>query len=187
MTASIEAFGGSGQHHEGCCGYCGIASPNVDIYYWPSPEANKTCLEIMGSSASPLLQGATYDSRMSISYWGYSITGPNLENSVVTSMVYTSIGGIHFKLAAYNPWNHYADVYKYNLSDKETIMQETNTGLEMLSYPVPRLKRIPTTEIPANSIAIPLHHRAPFNESEGNNDSNGSSNISTVVYNGFTL
>ena len=43
----------------GCCGPCAIDGPNVDVYYWPSPEANTSCLNIIGTSVNPPTEGAT--------------------------------------------------------------------------------------------------------------------------------
>ena len=34
----------------GCCNQCTVFGGNVDVYYWPTLEANSACLSIIGSS-----------------------------------------------------------------------------------------------------------------------------------------
>lgn len=36
-----------------CCGVCDISAQNVDLYYWPDPDANLSCLSIIGESVKP--------------------------------------------------------------------------------------------------------------------------------------
>ena len=42
-----------------CCDYCDTNVQNVDIYYWPEPDANTSCLSIVGGSVRPVDYGAT--------------------------------------------------------------------------------------------------------------------------------
>ena len=86
----------------GCCGPCAIGGPNVDVYYWPSPEANTSCLNIIGTSVNPPTEGAT--TADGYTYWGYTPTDANIYTQVVTTMVYTSINGVYFKMPMSNPW-----------------------------------------------------------------------------------
>ena len=53
-----------GRNHGGgtCCGTCDIEAGNVDVFYWPSPNANNSCLSIIGNSVNPPDFGATTDS-----------------------------------------------------------------------------------------------------------------------------
>ena len=79
-----------------CCGDCGIGGPNVDVYYWESPNANTDCLSIIGTEVKPPLDGATTIKNMT--YWG-TVTAPGSSwHSVKTTMIYTSINGIYFKM-----------------------------------------------------------------------------------------
>ena len=61
----------------GCCGPCAIGGPNVDVYYWPSPEANTSCLNIIGTSVNPPTEGAT--TSFGYTYWGYMPTDVNID------------------------------------------------------------------------------------------------------------
>ena len=45
-----------------CCGTCNIEAGNVDVYYWPAPNANNSCLSIIGNKTNPPDYGATTDS-----------------------------------------------------------------------------------------------------------------------------
>ena len=55
----------TGRHKIGggtCCGMCNVEAGNVDVYYWPSPNANDSCLSTIGNSINPPDYGATTDS-----------------------------------------------------------------------------------------------------------------------------
>lgn len=82
--------------YRGCCGGCGVGGPNVDVYYWESPNANTDCLSIVGTHMSPLLDGATTEGGST--YWAVTTHGTDEDNSIFTTAVYTSVNGISFKL-----------------------------------------------------------------------------------------
>ena len=42
-----------------CCGICETNVKNVDIYYWPEPDVNTSCLSIIGDSVRPVEFGAS--------------------------------------------------------------------------------------------------------------------------------
>lgn len=44
---------------ETCCGNAIIKAQNVDIYHWPEPGADTSCLSIVGNSVNSLYYGAT--------------------------------------------------------------------------------------------------------------------------------
>lgn len=56
--------------NESCCGVCETVVDNVDIYYWPEPDVNTSCLSIIGNSIKPIDAGAT----KSVWSWGTSTT-----------------------------------------------------------------------------------------------------------------
>lgn len=82
--------------HAGCCGSCGVGGPNVDVYYWESPNANTDCLSIIGTNVAPLLDGAT--TKEGTTYWAVTTPGTDEDDSIFTTAVYTSVNGISFKL-----------------------------------------------------------------------------------------
>ena len=59
-----------------CCGSCEMNVQNVDIYYWPEPNVNTSCLSIIGDSVRPVDYGATRSvwtdgtETVNDTYWG---------------------------------------------------------------------------------------------------------------------
>ena len=96
-----------------CCGVCSVSAQNVDLYYWPEPEANLSCTSIIGESIRPLDYGATTSA--TDTYWGcnttYShpiISHPGESTTyveVITTAVITTIGSLAVKLFSYSPWS----------------------------------------------------------------------------------
>ena len=164
----------------GCCGPCAIDGPNVDVYYWPSPEANTSCLNIIGTSVNPPTEGAT--TALGYTYWGYTPTDANIDKQVVTTMVYTSINGIYFKMPMSNPWE-----------SKPGASISTHTGLWYLpsttlpnwsTSKIQRRAKSPeaTIQARANPIAISNPPHAPMNESTWDTVRVDSSPGSIVTY-----
>ena len=164
--------------NHGCCGPCAIGGPNVDVYYWPSPEANTSCLNIIGTSVNPPTEGATTDD--GYTYWGYTPTDANIDNQIVTTMVYTSINGIYFKMPMSNPWE-----------SKPGASTSTDPGMWNLPG-TPNIQ--PRAESPeatiqarANPIAISNPPHAPMNESKWDTIRNDSSPRSIVTSGSHTF
>lgn len=111
-----------------CCLRCYIQAENVDLYYWPEPDADTSCLGIIGGSVRPLDYGATKISvsvlhqltrRVDIvTYWG--CTASTLKTDILTSKGHlvtwhsretittakiSTIGSLTVKLSAFNPWS----------------------------------------------------------------------------------
>ena len=123
-----------------CCGICDITAENVDIYYWPEPDANASCLSIVGESIRPVDYGATRTeialgtSTSTVTYWGCietdtyynSFSRPlepagNITNTyVATTAQITSIGSLLVKVPLVNPWSSSACL------ESSVISQETN-------------------------------------------------------------
>ena len=169
----------------GCCGPCAIDGPNVDVYYWPSPEANTSCLSIIGTSVNPPTQGAT--TAGGFTYWGYTPADANIYNQIVTTMVYTEINGIWFKMPMSNPWESKPGA---SVSTNPGMWNMPSTALP--SWSTPKIQRREdslesTIQARANPIAIPNLRRAPINESSGNSINNDSSLDSTVIYGSHTF
>lgn len=111
-----------------CCLRCYIQAENVDLYYWPEPDADTSCLGIIGGSVRPLDYGATKVSvsvlhqltpRVDIvTYWG--CTASTLKTEIltykghlttwhsrekITTAKISTIGSLTVKLSAFNPWS----------------------------------------------------------------------------------
>ena len=95
-----------------CCAKCDISVRNVDIYYWPEPDVDTSCLNIIGNNSKYLDHGATTTSQeyayvggssSTVSYFTYwGCTGQ--DSSLTTTAYITQINSIKFKASAYNPW-----------------------------------------------------------------------------------
>ena len=96
-----------------CCGTCQMSGQNVDVYYWPDPDANTSCLSIVGSGVNSPLYGATStvtvdedtQSNSTITYWGCTTQNYASEDSYITTALLTSIGPVTFKEPLLNPWS----------------------------------------------------------------------------------
>lgn len=104
-----------------CCGVCETNVQNVDIYYWPEPDVNTSCLSIIGDSIKPIGYGAT-TSVWSVGtitstdvYWDCYAKPSTYSNTLVggmitddgatrTAMVRT-IGSLMVKVSLYDPWS----------------------------------------------------------------------------------
>ncbi|KAG8527933.1 uncharacterized protein KY384_006849 [Bacidia gigantensis] len=53
---------------EDCCGWCTLEGGKVDVFYWPDPEADTSCLSIIGDNL-PIDYGATTGKSGAV-YWG---------------------------------------------------------------------------------------------------------------------
>lgn len=85
-----------------CCDTCFISAQSVDVYYWPDPDANTSCVTIVGSDVNPPLYGATTGS--AATYWGCTVQDPVSGPSYVTTALLTSIGPVTFKEPLVDPW-----------------------------------------------------------------------------------
>ena len=93
----------------GCCGGCFISGPNVDVFYWPSPNADTSCLDVVGTEVAPPLEGAqtncNYPEHSCRTLWAYTPTEGNPSHLPQYTMEYTSLNGIFFKAPLTNPWD----------------------------------------------------------------------------------
>ena len=104
---------------ESCCEGCVVGAQNVDLYYWPEPDLDTSCLSIVGSSVNPLTYGATTSGNST--YWACSAKTPatsvypeefSASSGSVTSvypMITTAqienIASLTVKVSLLNPWS----------------------------------------------------------------------------------
>lgn len=91
-----------------CCDNCEVAVDLVDVYYWPSPHANTSCLSIIGDGESDLAVGATTEN--SEIYWACTSwnsaqgqSGPGSPVIIKTATL-ANIASLTFRSYLYNPW-----------------------------------------------------------------------------------
>ena len=102
-----------------CCGLCLFMAQNVDIYYWPEPDADILYLSTIGGRVRPLDYGATTTTQTIYgpdnlwltyvyTYWACITTGSKLPGSTFTDLkivIVSIIGGLAVKIPLYNPWS----------------------------------------------------------------------------------
>ena len=189
-----------------CCGSCGIEGPNVDVYYWPSPNAETSCLSIIGTSVNPILEGAaTYcDSVASTckTYWGYTLVSPlfkigfsnmclyrptdfNAYNHYVTTMIYTSVNGISLKIPWSDPWGSRPSSTLTRVPAYDSYWQ--NYGLQLSSASQKNPYRHHSSQLVARAQPIPIRPRADVSASYGLANQNRSFSENIVTQDGQTF
>ena len=111
-----ESYGSSdpSEPAPSCCSWCNLQAQNVDLYYWPEPDANLSCLSTIGESVRPLDYGATttiisvFPPATTQTYWACNTTNPEFPGSTVAGLWTASvsnIGSLAVKVPLYNPWS----------------------------------------------------------------------------------
>lgn len=99
----------SAELDESCCNTCYLSGKNVDLYYWPEPGADTSCLSIIGEKVNPLNYGATssYDSDLleTTTYWGCTAQTPVSGDSIIRTAQITTVGSLTYKVPLVNPWS----------------------------------------------------------------------------------
>ena len=112
---------------ESCCEGCVVGAQNVDIYYWPEPDVDTSCLSIVGNSVNPFTYGATTSANTT--YWAcspkapvtsvfpedlaYASSGSYYASSgsitsvypIITTAQIETIGSLTVKVSLLNPWS----------------------------------------------------------------------------------
>lgn len=107
---------------QSCCGVCWIRAEDVDVYYWPEPNSDNSCLSIIGTEVHSTEYGATKDPRGDYwactaanattsavipSFWGSVAVLETVATvqSIITTARMTSVGSLTFKQSLVNPWS----------------------------------------------------------------------------------
>ena len=92
---------------------CALVVGDVDIYFWPDPSRDMSCLNIVGNATGPLMEGAststitfpnTEDDYTTV-YWGCTARDSTSGDSYITTAVLATTGTISVKQYLYNPWS----------------------------------------------------------------------------------
>ena len=93
---------------------CALVVGDVDIYFWPDPDRNTSCLSIIGDATNPPMQEASTrtvygpfynNSLYTTVYWGCSAGHSNSGGSFVTTAVLATTGSLSVKQYLFNPWS----------------------------------------------------------------------------------
>ena len=133
----ILATGGKKSHSQ-CCDQCFLFGNHVDVFYWPDPEADTSCLGIIGDAVHPPDYGAT--THGSDTYWGCE-TGKTTTRyeMIYNASIYTTKMVSHPTIWRYrktrsrdeDPWSKIPEFYPASV---QTIVDrvETSTGIPAL-------------------------------------------------------
>ena len=99
-----------------CCdSFCLVYGAGVDLFYWPEPEADDSCLGIVGNSQNAIDAGAMTTTTTipldgvawttTITYWGCTARSPISGRSFITTAVLSSNSDFTFKRPLLNPWS----------------------------------------------------------------------------------
>lgn len=111
-----------------CCGLCDVGVNTVDIYYWPEPDVNTSCLDIVGTNGNSLAYGATTSPTLDHglgngTYWTCSLKTPATSTytyavaksgaaetvtstyPIITTAELVNIGSISVKIPRIDPWS----------------------------------------------------------------------------------
>ena len=124
-----------------CCGHydCQFQPTYVEIYYWPSEDADTSCLSIVGESIKPWEYGATLTTTTDRcdwhgcppnfnrigTYWGCEIS-----SSIHKTATMTSINGFTFKSLMDDPW----------ATDNPCVTISSTIGAPVFNSTAPELK-----------------------------------------------
>ena len=176
-------YGGLVEHD--CCAECAIGGLEVDVYYWPEPNADTSCLGIIGTGdkVDPPLDDATTSCKTPVqpdicwTYWGYVENGKTR-----TTEVFTSINGVTWKMPYVNPWDYKTPPAAGAITSQASTIRRPSAGLTSPASISASL----SSNLVARANPIPIHPRAPMNYSGGEPAGNGS-NPRIVVYKEHTL
>ena len=97
-----EQYGGIDYHGDvyqrTCCNQCFIVGGNVQVFYWPEPDPNTSCLSIVGDMVYPVNYGATTNGPDT--YWGCVKGGKTTTTATLTTQL-----GVSYKIYSINPWS----------------------------------------------------------------------------------
>ena len=158
-----------------CCGTCQITAGNVDVYFWPEPGSDTSCLSIIGDAIYPVDYGATTrtmseGSSTSIhTYWGCTTTvtsqGSISVSTIETATLDTRDGAVGITAKIY-----LIDPYRSQPCEDNTMLPTSLTSLSKMS------NLQPSYYVTARSLTIPSSGLW----------SNGTK-VTTIVSGSFTL
>lgn len=147
-TPDCSSMLGDSDPSDGCCGKGYIDAKNVDVYYWPEPDSNTSCLSVVGDEVHPLDYGATTD--MGLTYWGCTAANPKTSTttsyingpsgnivstttittvqSFITTAQITMVGSITFKQSLVNPWSPAGCIEETSTVSSASVPAATHTS-----------------------------------------------------------
>lgn len=136
-----------------CCGGCNVGVDTVGIYYWPEPDVNTSCLDIVGTDMNAWAYGATTgpmidQGQENGTYWACSLKTPKTSTfthpvtkagatevvtsvySILTTAEVVDIGSLPVKIPRIDPWSSSPCI------DADTSPQDSNSSHGSAELPV---------------------------------------------------
>ena len=85
-----------------CCDECYLYGDDVDVYYWPDPDADTSCTSLIGTDINPTYLGATTD--RDATYWDCTTRSTTGWNFPIRTASMATIGSLTFKATLRDPW-----------------------------------------------------------------------------------
>lgn len=154
---------------DSCCGACRTLGSRVDLFYWPAPNADDSCLSIVGSTVNAISAGATttsyafWNGDFTTTYWGCHARAFTSDSSVVTTAFLSTIKSMTFKVSLANPW------------DPPDCIDLSTPGFPSVAPNTALNPRLISDSTPSPSQSPPLVTQRP------------QSQVVTAVLDGFTL
>ena len=90
---------------------CALVVGDVDVYFWPDPSRDTSCLSIYGNATDPPMHDASTmtvyfpNSTYTSVYWGCTTRDQTSGESFITTAVLATSGTLSVKQYLFNPWS----------------------------------------------------------------------------------
>ena len=101
-----------------CCGQCLLFADRVDIYYFQDPNADTSCLSIIGSGIHGLMDGATTSGGST--YWDCTTYGFGSMEVVQKAAILTD-ASVTYKAVFFDPWDDSGSLCMHGTQTRVTI------------------------------------------------------------------
>ena len=169
-----------------CCGsdYVDFSVGNVDVFFWPEPDANASCLNVVGTDVLPLQYGATTSG--SAVYWGCTTQAWGWNTRDFGELTYTDGDTYYGRTKAahdYGPETFTTAI----LTSLNSVTFKSYLTNPWSSQPCPDSSTVPGSAASGTASGAGIHARAhPISISPSLRKRNGT-RASTVVSGQYTL
>ena len=146
-THGFSLYNGNMEHNNFCCKLCNSFSENVELFYWPDPDDDTSCLSILGNTTSAFTDGATTDGS-GMTYWGCTQT----PGSVLTTAIVETWGNMTLKVTIIDPWGPLQCPTEATLSRRFMVFGGTSTEDWSILTPRSVISIVSNNEIPVSTM-----------------------------------
>ena len=174
--ASFSALGGI------CC-TCGVSGATVDLFYWPQPDADDSCLDVVGTEVRPMDFDATTKTNVASYTYGGTLT------SVVFNTTYWGCSARH-PVSGASIITTATVAFTDNVGDNYTHSKSRSERVPLMNpWSVSDCVDSAVTEYESGKDRLASSQRSDSNRSMSQSSGRGSrrDSMSSVVLNGTTL